>query len=59
MSRAFAENWEVKMKEKMATPKHPKMIECVPIGRPQTPCQFLPEMLCISKPFRLSNYQPK
>jgi hypothetical protein len=32
MSRAFVEKWEVKMEQKMATSKHPKMIESVPIS---------------------------
>jgi hypothetical protein len=34
MSRAFVEKWEVKMEQKMATSKHPKMIESVPISTP-------------------------
>jgi hypothetical protein len=32
MSRAFVEKWEVKMEQKMATSKHPKMKESVPIS---------------------------
>jgi hypothetical protein len=51
MSRAFAENWEVKMKEKMATPKHAKMIEYVPLSAIPAKFRYRPK----NTPFEKDN----